>query len=768
MSTRTQSQQGNLNAPTMAFARLPSFKRLKSPTSRSSLQQQQEQQQQEDDSSWYKPYHGPYEIPRQAVVPLRTAQRDSWGRFVDSSLVGAGPSSSTTAIVGGVVGGPPLVRVLSPPAAAGVPQQHRARAHTATSVYDAPGIGDTPVPRQRAQIQPAPVPAATLGTRSSLASLFSTFGQSGKKVFGSSAGGAGGGGGGGIGSGGARKVSSLASLRLGGGQQLSPRPSTSTFGTPIPSASSHGSPLRAAQHATSPPQTAQSTAAVEDGYLSPQHSPHSPYQQPPPPPSSGHGYYSNQSSNGHTTPSPQSQAQFAAPPALSMSNTHPYATAASVPLSAPPVPVAPAPWSDAASPKTTTGPSYARGGDGAAAVSSPPLHALHASRSTPNLHPRALSASPRPPPAAPPPPIPPATTMKRSNKREKSKERWLSAETWYDAVLLPRPRFKVIGSRVPGEAWSPPTPLQPSMSDTKGKGIAKAKSYGSLHGAATAADPTSGGLPVPPPDDPGPSSATAAAIVIHEPEDSFDADARLPTSEFGRLQVKDKKGKRYSWDDMSIPSSAPSLMTCVYHILIFFKKKLLIGVVSTVSSPTQPGSTQTGNSGKRRRLTPSPTLVRAPSPVHGQSRSPGLARTPQTQRTELWTSSLRARSWDLSVCRRRCTFTSLRLFLSCPTMATPEARLHTTGARNRMARMHFRGAVTAARGASPTSSAPPRSLRAAPLRFAALAPSLVRLQALRSRLSLHEQGLAGRCPSTTINRRRRCSRRRVWVQRALH
>ncbi|THH32094.1 hypothetical protein EUX98_g2091 [Antrodiella citrinella] len=134
----------------------------------------------------------------------------------------------------------------------------------------------------------------------------------------------------------------------------------------------------------------------------------------------------------------------------------------------------------------------------------------------------------------------------------RGKQRWLSAETWCDALILPRPRFalRLVDGSPSGRIVSPPeSPLSPSeakfpligsRSDSaqshghSPKELKKARSMGNLF-----------------------SSAAAAAVPVDEKRKSPVRQAVVPST------LKPNRPKSWALDDLAIPSPVPSLAQVV-------------------------------------------------------------------------------------------------------------------------------------------------------------------------------------------------------------
>ncbi|KAI0715891.1 hypothetical protein C8T65DRAFT_642778 [Cerioporus squamosus] len=138
----------------------------------------------------------------------------------------------------------------------------------------------------------------------------------------------------------------------------------------------------------------------------------------------------------------------------------------------------------------------------------------------------------------------------------KGKQRWLSAETWCDALILPRPRFalRVIdGEGGSGRIVSPPgSPIWPPGTEpsVEGASLAKVKSLKKSHSAiqlSSRPEPPSPPRFVPvrqePRPEPGPSN-------IAQPQ---------PILANANTHLKPFRPKSWALDDLALPSPVPSL-----------------------------------------------------------------------------------------------------------------------------------------------------------------------------------------------------------------
>ncbi|KAI8974784.1 hypothetical protein BD414DRAFT_423838 [Trametes punicea] len=136
----------------------------------------------------------------------------------------------------------------------------------------------------------------------------------------------------------------------------------------------------------------------------------------------------------------------------------------------------------------------------------------------------------------------------------KGKQRWLSAETWCDAMILPRPRFalRVVddeGVLTSGRIVSPPeSPLWPPgvepPLDTAGKALKKSQSAIQLRSA--------GHVPSPPRPDP-----LREEPVPEVPEAG--PSRMVPQSEDATTHRRPHRPKSFALDDLALPSPVPSL-----------------------------------------------------------------------------------------------------------------------------------------------------------------------------------------------------------------
>lgn len=185
---------------------------------------------------------------------------------------------------------------------------------------------------------------------------------------------------------------------------------------------------------------------------------------------------------------------------------------------------------------------------------------LKASFSTPNLRDH----------VAPPPPRSAPVSL------PKGKQRWLSPETWCDALILPRPRFaiRIDPGGVTGRIVSPPgSPVWPPVAspfgearpatvvgadigqDDRRKGLYESRpAVASIH--AEPYEPVAGPSGVARDDHqerPG-SDARASG-------DVRDDDVASPTA--GSFKRKAPRPRSFAWDDLALPSPVPSLAKCV-------------------------------------------------------------------------------------------------------------------------------------------------------------------------------------------------------------
>ncbi|GJE85336.1 hypothetical protein PsYK624_014150 [Phanerochaete sordida] len=124
----------------------------------------------------------------------------------------------------------------------------------------------------------------------------------------------------------------------------------------------------------------------------------------------------------------------------------------------------------------------------------------------------------------------------------KGRQRWLAAETWCDAIILPRPRFALkleATEATSGRIVSPPpSPVLPGNSDESGHAR---PGPAAQHAAMTRARSMSrvGASPPPPKQEPAPTPPPAEA--------STSRNLRPP------------RPKSWAWDDLALPSPVPSL-----------------------------------------------------------------------------------------------------------------------------------------------------------------------------------------------------------------
>ena len=141
-----------------------------------------------------------------------------------------------------------------------------------------------------------------------------------------------------------------------------------------------------------------------------------------------------------------------------------------------------------------------------------------------------------------------------SSPNLKGKQRWLSAETWCDAVILPRPRFalKLIdGIDAQGGSGRivspPPSPIRAGHSPLPNESIqprpepaaqqaalTKARSIGNLRASPTR---TEGSKPAPHP--------------VSQPQLQPEASTSMA--------LRPPRPKSWAWDDLALPSPVPSL-----------------------------------------------------------------------------------------------------------------------------------------------------------------------------------------------------------------
>lgn len=139
----------------------------------------------------------------------------------------------------------------------------------------------------------------------------------------------------------------------------------------------------------------------------------------------------------------------------------------------------------------------------------------------------------------------------------KGKQRWLSAETWCDALILPRPRFAlrlVDTTGASGRIVSPPpspilptrTPdpntIQPRPGLNTQKALKKARSMGNL--ISTSRSPT-------PPE---------------QRKRDITPDPLPPVPVAGSSTLKPPRPRSFAWDDLALPSPVPSLAKYVLFL----------------------------------------------------------------------------------------------------------------------------------------------------------------------------------------------------------
>ena len=184
-----------------------------------------------------------------------------------------------------------------------------------------------------------------------------------------------------------------------------------------------------------------------------------------------------------------------------------------------------------------TGPKHTPAGSGGPSNPSAPhspRRLIKASRSQPNL--RTSRTANDPQPSNPKP------------KQSKIKDRWFAVETWCDAILFPRPRFKLKeeGGPIPVPE-SPLAGIDRSDSSKKpppgmqSRVLAHSRSMADIHN--------------PPPDVAGPSNATARRRVATLPN----KPALRPPKELATGHVR----RSFAQDDLALPSPVPSLTRCV-------------------------------------------------------------------------------------------------------------------------------------------------------------------------------------------------------------
>ncbi|KZT66249.1 hypothetical protein DAEQUDRAFT_813694 [Daedalea quercina L-15889] len=194
-----------------------------------------------------------------------------------------------------------------------------------------------------------------------------------------------------------------------------------------------------------------------------------------------------------------------------------------------------------------------------------PRSRIRGSISTPNLRNPQTASQARSPP--PPPPLP------------KGKQRWLSPETWCDALILPRPRFaiRVDPGGGSGRIVSPPgSPVLPNTITYYQSRAVKEPTTGSSNApdtgmTADSHEPllTEQRTRSPRSRPPAPPIAGPSRVTVEEQRDAgrssgdrHDADISKPPTSF-----KPPRPKSFALDDLALPSPVPSLTKYVAVVL---------------------------------------------------------------------------------------------------------------------------------------------------------------------------------------------------------
>ncbi|EIN08251.1 hypothetical protein PUNSTDRAFT_134643 [Punctularia strigosozonata HHB-11173 SS5] len=562
MATKTQPASAT-------SSRFPLFKRfgLKSPTRTS---------HNNGDDEWYIPYNGPYELPKEQPKPIR----DSWGDIVGDAfaahrdLFESSPSegksrsrafSHTSHQTGSSGAIDPSRKSFTTSVRLRASSPPRMPVPSFASM-DAGGIGATPIPRTRSPTSPT---SPGSNARMSFASIF---GLGSPQSGGASSG--------------VTKTPSMPTLvRAGsfgrpraGSEQPKPVSGLKTL-APSTKATAPKDEYRDIQYNSL---SRTPTASRPDINISSVPHPPSPDKLDTPT-SSSHVHSSQQT---HTSKS-----------------SHPYASAA-------PVPTTPTytakgkgraiDFPDRQSPppqphtvrlalpsKSEPVPPYLQPSAAASKTSIlGSLSRLKTSLSTPNL---------RSPSKTHLPAIPQLSTSGDYNLL--ARDRWLSAETWCDALLFPRPRFKVrqgpstppmprrahVVSPPPDIIWPAPGAEQyerarvagarprvgslRTPTGNKGLGLHKSRSQADI-GVSRALDVVSASTPVPAVATVNESALERLPPVNIREEQIEEARFRGNVLPSGFLSPRDPRvandvangrSKRFSWDDMALPSPVPSL-----------------------------------------------------------------------------------------------------------------------------------------------------------------------------------------------------------------
>ena len=476
---------------------------------------------------WYIPYNGPYEPPKSSG-----RNTDSWGHLVSGWLMENDGEMPTGHGYGQVVS--PRIRALSNASRTAADEQKRKSSRVQTSFIkldQAGGIGDVPVPARPRRSQEA----APAHHRASFASILSLSKQ--------------------------KAAAAVAAQR-----QLQ---HSSSVGTLRDRGRASGDGQRARSHSNSNPHSHSHSHSRSNSNSIP----HAQGVMGRPP------QEGSSSSLPHSQPQALSPSASAAPaPAPGFSvRPHPYAyaTPAVPPLSAStPHPVQPPPPSRAKTPKFTvqlleplarkpSAPAYLL------PASRPTRLSLKASMSTPNLRAATGTASVLP----------------------KGKQRWLSAETWCDALILPRPRFALrvmdadagngngggeggsgSGSGSGRTVSPPPLPTwapgeEPAMGK-KQKTLKKSHSAVQLGSRPSAATSPSPPLSRPPPpvavnviarDDHGRAGPSTSVQKQQSPPPPRGEAANVNANANADAHLKPYRPKSWAQDDLALPSPVPSL-----------------------------------------------------------------------------------------------------------------------------------------------------------------------------------------------------------------
>ncbi|KAI0753998.1 hypothetical protein C8Q80DRAFT_1136045 [Daedaleopsis nitida] len=151
----------------------------------------------------------------------------------------------------------------------------------------------------------------------------------------------------------------------------------------------------------------------------------------------------------------------------------------------------------------------------------------------------------------------------------KGKQRWLSAETWCDALFLPRPRFalRVDGEGSSGRIVSPPgSPIWPSEMEQANGVQARTlkKSVSAIQLSPRSAPPSPPRPPppmkeAPPRPQPGPSRPPPPPPPPPPPTEPADTTTQLQPNGVHPQFLKPHRPKSWALDDLALPSPVPSL-----------------------------------------------------------------------------------------------------------------------------------------------------------------------------------------------------------------